>query len=284
MRKGTWLAAVVSVGLLSVTGAGVNNGWAGPPELAERGHLRVCADGNNLPFSNRAGEGFENRIAEMMAEELDLPVQYVWAPQIMGFVRNTLDLGVCDVIIGVTAGYELVQNTNAYYRSVYSLVVPEDSDLQATTLQDPALAERYIGVITETPPIVPLRRSGARLKTYALQVDTRAVSPVRDAVADVAEGITDGAVLWGPIAGYYASRQDPSLRVIPLTGETSNNVQLEFRITMGIRRGEPQWMDWINSFIDRRQEDINRVLVDYGVPLLDRRGRLINTESLTEGD
>jgi len=283
MRDGDWLGAVFAVALLFVAGAGAGSAWAGPPEIAERTHLRVCADGNNLPFSNRAGEGFENRIAEMMAEELKLPLQYTWAPQIMGFVRNTLDLGVCDVIVGVAAGYELVQNTNAYYRSVYALLVPEDSDLQTTTLQDPEFAGRRIGVITDTPPAVPLRRTGANLKSYALQVDTRVVSPVRNAVADVADGVTDGAVLWGPIAGYYASRQDPPLRVIPLTGD-AGTAQLNFRITMGVRRGEPRWMDWINDFIDRRQDDINQLLADYGVPLLDRRGQLITAENPDDGD
>lgn len=278
----SWRTAVAAMGLFCLTLAAAGSVWAGPPEIAERGQLRVCADGNNLPFSNRDGEGFENGIAEMMAEELGVPVSYVWAPQVMGFVRNTLDLGVCDVIIGVAAGYEQVQNTNAYYRSVYSLVVPEDSDLGATSLQDPALAGRRLGAITDTPPVVPLRRTGASLKTYALQVDTRVVSPVRDAVTDVADGVTEGAVLWGPIAGYYASRQDPPLRVIPLTGDTSD-AQLQFRITMGVRRAEPQWMDWINSFIERRQDAINAVLSDYGVPLLDRHGQLITADSPDDG-
>lgn len=283
MRHRGRLTAALVVAFSLLVGSGVKTAAAGPPELAERGQLRVCADGNNLPFSNRDGEGFENRIAEMMADELDVPVQYVWAPQIMGFVRNTLDLGVCDVMIGVAAGYEQVQNTNAYYRSVYALVVPQGSGLQPNSLEDPAFAGRRIGVITETPPVVLLRRSGASLKTYALQVDTRTVSPVRDAVADVAQGETDGAVLWGPIAGYYAARHDPPLQVIPLTGEP-RTAQLDFRITMGIRRGEPQWKDWINDFIDRRQDDINQVLRDYDVPLLDRRGQLITADSPAEGD
>lgn len=283
MHLSSWRTVVAATGLLCLIASAAGSAWAGPPEIAERGHLRVCADGNNLPFSNRDGEGFENRIAEMMAEELEVPVSYVWAPQVMGFVRNTLDLGVCDVIIGVAAGYELVQNTNAYYRSVYALVVPEDSDLDVTSLHDPALAGRRFGAITDTPPVVPLRRTGASLKTYALQVDTRVVSPIRDAVADVADGETEGAVLWGPIAGYYARSQDPPLRVIPLTGDTPG-AQLQFRITMGVRRSEPQWMDWINSFIERRQDAINAVLTEYGVPLLDRHGQLITVDSPDQGD
>ncbi len=274
--------AGIGAGLLIIALGLAGTAAAGPPELVARDHLRVCADGNNLPFSNRDGEGFENRIAEMMAEELGLPLKYVWAPQIMGFVRNTLDLGVCDVIIGVSAGYQFVQNTKAYYRSVYSLVVPADSDLDPAGLNDPQLAGRHLGVISETPPLVPLRRSGARVKPYPLMVDTRAISPMRDAVNDVVNGVTEGAVLWGPVAGYYASRQDPPLRVIPLAGDRTSG-RLDFRITMGVRRGEPQWMDWINDFIDRRQDDINQVLTEYGVPLLDRRGELLSTGAADRG-
>ncbi|MGY6566950.1 MAG: quinoprotein dehydrogenase-associated putative ABC transporter substrate-binding protein [Halomonadaceae bacterium] len=271
----TLQALAVALGLAAAVGAVAN-----PPERQEREALRVCADGNNLPFSNQAGEGFENRIAELMAEDLGVPLTYVWAPQVMGFVRNTLELRVCDVMIGVVAGYDFVQNTNAYYRSVYSLVVPEDSELEVTRLSDPALAGRRIGVVAETPPLVPLRRTGARIQGYPLMVDTRVRAPVRDAIADVAEGVTEGAVLWGPLAGYYAVRQDPPLRVVPLIDDDTD-ATLDYRITMGVRRGEPHWKDWINDFIERRQEEIDAILREYDVPLLDRRGRLLGTD---EGD
>ncbi|UYG03310.1 quinoprotein dehydrogenase-associated putative ABC transporter substrate-binding protein [Halomonas sp. LR3S48] len=262
-------AVTLALGLVAACAA-----VAEPPERQEREALRVCADGNNLPFSNQAGEGFENRIAELMAEDLGVPLTYVWAPQVMGFVRNTLELRVCDVMIGAVAGYGFVQNTNAYYRSVYSLVVPEDSELEAARLSDPTFAGRRIGVVAETPPLVPLRRSGARIQSYPLMVDTRVRAPVRDAVEDVVKGNTEGAVLWGPLAGYYAARQDPPLKVIPLVGDDSG-AQLDYRITMGIRHGEPHWKDWINDFIDRHQEEIEAILTDYHVPLLDRRGQLI---------
>ncbi|WP_254276819.1 quinoprotein dehydrogenase-associated putative ABC transporter substrate-binding protein [Halomonas sp. 3H] len=245
------------------------------PERQEREALRVCADGNNLPFSNEAGEGFENRIAELMAEDLGVPLVYVWSPQVMGFVRNTLELRVCDVMIGAVAGYEFVQNSNEVYRSVYSLVVPEDSDLRVESLTDPLLQGRRIGVVTETPPLVPLRRTGATLQGYPLMVDTRVRAPVRDAIEDVVSGRTEGAVLWGPLAGYYAARQEPPLRVIPLVDDDSG-AHLDYRITMGIRRGEPHWKDWINDFINRRQDEIHAILAEYGVPLLDRRGRLLS--------
>ncbi|MGJ7460236.1 quinoprotein dehydrogenase-associated putative ABC transporter substrate-binding protein [Halomonas sp. MA07-2] len=242
------------------------------PERLEREVLRVCADGNNLPFSNEAGEGFENRIAELMAEDLGVPLDYVWSPQVMGFVRNTLELRVCDVMIGAVAGYGFVQNTNEVYRSVYALVVPEDSELEASRLTDPALQGRRIGVVTETPPLVPLRRTGAIIQSYPLMVDTRVRAPVRDAIEDVVAGRTEAAVLWGPLAGYYAARATPPLRVIPLVDDDSG-ARLDYRISMGIRQGEPHWKDWINDFIDRRQDEIHAILAEYGVPLLDRRGQ-----------
>ncbi|GGY06157.1 amino acid ABC transporter substrate-binding protein [Litchfieldella qijiaojingensis] len=276
MRGNRWLCGIAA-GLLGLVVTG-GEPRADVPELEGRNELRVCADGNNLPFTNEQGEGFENRIAKLMADDLGLPLTYVWAPQVMGFVRNTLELRVCDVIIGVAAGYGFVQNTKDYYRSVYSLVVPVDFDLEVSSLDDAALEGRHIGVVSETPPLVALRRAGATIKGYALQTDTRVRTPARDAVQDVAAGVTDGAVVWGPIAGYYAARQDPPLKVIPLVDDTTD-ARLSYRITMGVRDGEPHWKDTINDFIDRRQDDINAILADYDVPLLDRHGQLIHPGS-----
>jgi len=264
----------VMAGLLACLAMIAGDARADLPELTQRDRLRVCADGNNLPFTNEAGEGFENRIAELLADDLGLALEYVWAPQVMGFVRNTLELRLCDVIIGVAAGYGFVQNTNDYYRSVYSLVVPADSGLDVASLDDEALEGRLIGVVSETPPLVPLRRTGARVTGYALQTDTRVRTPAREAIEDVAAGRTVGAVIWGPIAGYYAARQAPPLEVIPLVDDDTE-ARLDYRITMGVRQGEPYWKDTLNDFIDRRQDEINTILVDYDVPLLDRRGRLI---------
>nr|WP_298521930.1 quinoprotein dehydrogenase-associated putative ABC transporter substrate-binding protein [uncultured Halomonas sp.] len=251
------------------------------PERESREYLRVCADSNNLPYTNRRGEGFENRIAELIAEELDVPLRYVYAPQVMGFIRNTLDARLCDLVMGVAAGYGFVQNTIPYYRSVYALVVPETSRLDVASLDAPQLAGRRIGVVFETPPTVPLRRASARVRSYALQTDTRVRRPVKDAVKDVANGVTEGAVLWGPIAGHYAGRQQPPLKVIPLVDDTTE-APLSYRITMGVRHGESHWRDWLNDFIRRRQADINAILIDYDVPLLDEHGRLIDPETISE--
>ena len=278
MRKIGRLLTPLIVGTLGML-AGV--AVADLPERESREHLRVCADGNNLPFTNRQGEGFENRIAELIADELDVPLSYVYAPQIMGFIRTTLDARLCDLVMGVAAGYEFVQNTLPYYHSVYSLVVSEDSRLDVAGIDPEAFKGKRIGVIFETPPTVPLRRAGARLQSYALQTDTRVRTPVRDAVRDVARGITDGAVVWGPLAGYYAARQEPPLRVIPLVDDTSG-ARLSYPITMGIRHGESQWRDWLNDFIVRRQTDIDAILVDYHVPLLDEHGQLLRATATSE--
>lgn len=268
-------AGILSLTVLILVSWTSATALAGPPELMERGALRVCADGNNLPFTNRAGEGFENKIAEMMAEELGLPITYFWSPQIMGFVRNTLQLRVCDVIIGIASGYQFVQNTSPYYRSVYSIVLPHDSPIEANDLADPVLGGMTIGGVADTPPMVPLRRNDVRIKTYANHVDTRAMSPARDAIDHVAEGTLDAAVVWGPIAGYYAKRHDPPLKVVPLDARNAAHGRQDFRITMGIRRNEPLWMDWINDFIFRRQDEITELLIEHDVPLLDARGELI---------
>lgn len=282
MRVDWWRGGWVMVGLLACLAMIAGDARADLPELTQRDRLRVCADGNNLPFTNEAGEGFENRIAELLAEDLGLPLEYVWAPQVMGFVRNTLELRLCDLMVGVAAGYGFVQNTNDYYRSIYSLVVPADADLGVSSLDHEALKGRRIGVVSETPPLVPLRRVGAVVEGYALQTDTRARTPAREAIEDVAAGRTDGAVLWGPIAGFYAARQTPPLKVIPLVDDDTD-ARLDYRLTMGVRQGEPYWKDTLNDFIDRRQEEINAILVDYGVPLLDRHGQLIQPPAVSGG-
>ncbi|MDW7748229.1 quinoprotein dehydrogenase-associated putative ABC transporter substrate-binding protein [Halomonas sp.] len=269
-------------GLLACLAMFASDAGADLPEQTQRDRLRVCADGNNLPFTNEAGEGFENRIAELLADDLNLPLEYVWAPQVMGFVRNTLELRLCDVIIGVAAGYGFVQNTNDYYRSIYSLVMPADSDLDVSSLNDEDLRGRRIGVVSETPPLVPLRRAGARVEGYALQTDTRARTPAREAIEDVAAGRTEAAVLWGPIAGYYAARQAPPLEVVPLVDDDTD-ARLDYRITMGVRQGEPYWKDTLNDFIQRRQDEINAILGDYGVPLLDRHGELVDPLAASGG-
>ena len=146
------------------------------PEMASNDVLRVCADPANMPFSNRAGEGFENRIAEIVADEWKVPLRYFWQPQGPGFVRNTLQSGLCDLIIGYASGADIVQHSNPYYRSVYVLVAPKDSELAGIdSLADPRLADKRIGVTAATPPVDHLLAHGriGNVRTYPLLVDRR---------------------------------------------------------------------------------------------------------------
>ena len=279
MSRTNRLAAVAcAVGLT----CGAASALAQLGELVDQDTLRVCADPHNLPFSNQGGEGFENRIAELLAQELGVELAYTWYPQSMGFVRNTLGARVCDVVMGIVTTSELLQNTNPYYRSSYALVQRADADPKVSSLGDPQLADLRIGAVAQTPPIDLLAQRGLlkNLRPYHLMVDTRFASSGRQMVEDVAAGAIDVGVLWGPIAGYWAKRQSVPLEVTPVTGE-SVGARLDFRITMGLRRNEPEWKRVLNDFIAEHKAEIQAILLDYGVPLLDEQGRPIEAAAGT---
>lgn len=250
-------------------------------EVTEREAVRVCADGNLLPFSNEKLEGFENEIARLIGEDLKKPVTYTWWPQTIGFVRNTLRARQCDLVMGTASGEEQMQNTNPYYRTVYALVYRTNSGIRAETVGDPSLKDARIGVVERTPAVNLLRLYGiTRSEPYQLNTDTRVNNPARDAIEDVAAGKTDAAVIWGPIAGYFAAQQSEPLTVVPLIKEPAA-ARLQFNISMGIRADEPEWKHWLNDFIKRRQDDIDRILLRYHVPLIAPDGTL-KTAAATE--
>jgi quinoprotein dehydrogenase-associated probable ABC transporter substrate-binding protein len=264
------IVAAASVSLLAPPGRSQT------AETVDHSALRVCADPNNLPFSNEKGEGFENKIAELLAAELDVPVHYTWFPDSVGFIRNTLNARKCDLILGTVAGNELLQSTNPYYRSTYSLIYRKEAGLTSTSLDDPRLQTVSIGVVAGTPPATALAQKGllGRLRSYPLVVDTRFDSPARRLCHDVATGEVDVGIVWGPIAGYYAQKESPPLTVVPL-GAREGPLRLDFRITMGVRFQEPEWRHTINNLLRTKQKDINSILLSYGVPLLDEQGQLI---------
>jgi quinoprotein dehydrogenase-associated probable ABC transporter substrate-binding protein len=264
---------------LLVVAAGIAAGWIGATgarpaqaqtaEVQDRAALRVCADPSNLPFSNEAGEGFENKIAELLAKELGLPVEYTWFPQATGFIRATLRARRCDLVVGVPTGNEMLQNTNPYYRSAYALVLRTNPGPGITALDDPRLKSMRIGLVAGTPPASAIARQGlmGQVRPYHLMVDTRFDSPGKQMVADVAAGEIDVGVLWGPIAGYYARRHGDALRVVPLKSQPGQ--RMDFRISMGLRFNEPEWKHKLNELIQRNQAQIEAILAEYGVPLLD---------------
>ena len=272
-----WLVAV-AIGLtMPIAGQAVAQapGLGASGELVDPKTFRVCADPRNLPFSNEAGEGFENKLAELFARKLGEPASYTYLPQVIGFVRNTLNALRCDVIIGVAVGDDLVQTTNPYYRTTYALVFRPGSGLDdIESLEDPRLKGRHIGIVAGTPPATVLVQQGLMMlaRPYALTVDTRVEAPARTMAEDVAAGQIDAGVLWGPIAGYYAQRVNPHLVVAPLLKEQE---RMDFRIAMGVRRSDQDWKRRLNRLIAENQPDIDRILGEYGVPLLDEQGRLI---------
>jgi quinoprotein dehydrogenase-associated probable ABC transporter substrate-binding protein len=246
-------------------------------ELVDPKVLRVCADPRNMPFSHQRDDGFENKLAHFLADKLGKSLAYTWYPQAPGFVRNTLGGHRCDLIMGYPQGNDLVQSTNPYYRTTYALVFRPGNGLDGIDrLDDPRLKGKHIGIVAGTPPATVLTALGlmAEAKSYSLVVDTRVESSAQDMVRDIRAGNIDAGVLWGPIAGYYAGRDEPRLAVVPLLHEKTG-ARFIYRITMGVRSSDQEWKRVLNRLIQENQAEINKILLDYGVPLLDEENRLI---------
>jgi quinoprotein dehydrogenase-associated probable ABC transporter substrate-binding protein len=250
-------------------------------ELVDPKVLRVCADPRNLPFSNEKGEGFENKLAELFAEKLQKKLDYVYFPQATGFVKMTLGAHRCDVIMGFPQGDDLVQGTNPYYRTAYALLAKQGSGLDdVTTLEDERLKGKRIGIVAGTPPATNMAVAGLMMnaRPYQLMIDTRFDSSSGAMIKDLMSGEIDAGILWGPMAGYYAKQANPPLHVMPLVKETSGP-QLAFRIGMGVRPADQNWKRLLNRLIQENQPAINKILLDFGVPLLDENNRLMGMET-----
>ena len=240
-------------------------------ELVDPKVLRVCADPRNLPFSNEKGEGFENKLAELFAAKLQKKLDYMYFPQATGFVKMTLGAHRCDVIMGFPQGDDLAQGTNPYYRTAYALVAKQGSGLdEVATLEDERLKSKRIGIVAGTPPATNMAVAGLMMnaRPYQLMIDTRFDSSSAAMIKDLMSGEIDAGILWGPIAGYYAKQANPPLHVMPLVRETSGP-QLAFRIGMGVRPADQNWKRLLNRLIQENQPAINKILLDFGVPLLD---------------
>jgi len=253
-------------------------------ELVDPKVLRVCADPRNLPFSNQKGEGFENKLAELLAAKLQKKIDYMYFPQATGFVRMTLGAHRCDVIMGFPQGDDLVQGTNPYYRTAYALISKQGSGLEdVTVLEDARLKGKHIGIVAGTPPATNMAVNGLMMnaKPYPLMIDTRVDSSAEAMINDLNKGEIDAAVLWGPMAGFYARKANPPLHVTPLVNEKTGP-QLVYRIGMGVRRADQNWKRLLNKLIQENQPEINRILFDYGVPLLDENNQPISAEGATK--
>lgn len=261
----------------------VGSAFAQTSDLVDRTSLRVCADPANLPFSNKDKQGFENKIAELIAGQLDVPVRYTWFPQSIGFIRQTLDKKKCDIIIGYVSAHELVLNSNPYYRTSYVLIHRKGEFEGLKNLNDTRLKGKKIGVIAGTPPVTVLALNDLldNIKSYHRMVDRRYFSPAEQMIDEIAKGELDVGLLWGPIGGYFAKRASKPLTVIPLVNETKGG-RMSYRITLAMRRGEKVWKRQLNRIIRRKQDEINKILLSYGIPLLDESGAVIKMSAETE--
>jgi mxaJ protein len=245
--------------------------------------LRVCADPNNLPFSNERREGFENKIADVLAREMHRKVEYKWWAQRRGFIRNTLKAGECDVVLGVPASFELALTTSPYYRSSYVFVSRKDRHLDIRSFDDPDLRKLKIGVqligddSANTPPAHALtaRHIVENVVGYTVYGDYSKPNPPARIVEAVARGEVDVAVVWGPLAGYFAPRQKVSLEVVPVSPEIDLPfLPFVYDISMGVRRGDDALREELEQVIERRRAEIETILDDYGVPRVGREQQL----------
>ncbi|HKI04348.1 MAG TPA: substrate-binding domain-containing protein [Thermoanaerobaculia bacterium] len=246
-------------------------GHASPPER----ELRVCADPNNLPFTNRQLEGFENRLADLLARDLHATVRYTWWPQRRGFIRSTLKAGACDVVLGVPSSFEMALPTRPYYRSTYVFIYRKDRGIAVRSFDDPVLRKLRIGVQmigddgNNTPPAHALANRGmiGNVVGYTVYGDYSQPNPPARIVEAVAKGDVDVAVVWGPLAGYFAPRQKVPLEIVPVSPQIDMPfLPFVFDISMGVRRGDTKLQAELDGILERRRPEIDALLDRYGVP------------------
>ena len=248
--------------------------WCDEPR-ANEAQFRVCADPNNLPFSNHNQQGFENKIAELLARERGQSVAYTWWPQRRGFLRNTLQAGTCDVVMGVPAGYDPVLTTSPYYRSTYVFVYRKSAAYQIASFDDPSLHTLKIGVhligddYANSPPAHFLSTKGIveNVVGYSIYGDYAEDSPLGKIIAAVATREIDVAIVWGPIAGYFAKKQAEPMSVIPVPPDAAlSSLPFSYNIGVGVRRGNDALKMQLTELLHRKAPEISQILSDYGVP------------------
>lgn len=242
--------------------------------------FRVCADPENMPFSNQKQEGFENKIADLVAKELGTPTKYIWWGQRRGFIRNTmnatLEEGRCEVVIAVPQGYDLVRTTKPYYRSTYVFVYPRDKGPQIKSLDDPALKKLKIGVhlfgddYTNPPPVHELSKRGVVGNLVGFSTFYSSTNPPSAIVDAVASGKIDVAIVWGPAAGRFVKAQRVPLVMVPVPSG-KGDLPFEFDISMGVKPGNDALLATLERVIDAKREDITKILKEYNVPLIERK-------------
>jgi mxaJ protein len=252
--------------------------FAGLPAVADEAgnELRVCADPNNLPFSDDRNGGFENAIAQLFANETGQSVVYTWWAQRRGFIRSTLKAGSCDVVMGVPVGLDMVETTRPYYRSSYVFVSRSDRQLNIASMTDPRLRTLKIGVQLigddgfNTPPGHALAKQGIvdNVVGYTVYGDYRRPDPPAQILEAVAQGEIDIAAVWGPLAGYFARKSPVKLTVVPITDtERFSPLLFQFDIAIGVRKGDDKRKEELDRLVARNSVKIAQILDRYGVPV-----------------
>lgn len=248
------------------------------PRPATKRVLRVCSDPNNLPFSNERQQGFENRIANVLADELHAQVKYTWWPQRRGFIRNTLRANECDVVMGMPTAMELAATTRPYYRSTYVFVSRQDRGLAIESFDDEILKKLRIGVQiigddgANAPPAHALTNRGIvnNVRGYTVYGDYAEPNPPARIVDAVVEGEVDVAIVWGPLAGYFAKQTAVPLTITPVSPEIDLPfLPFVYDIALGVRREDVALRTELDAVLERRRSEIDRILAEYGVPRLD---------------
>jgi len=280
IRSSLMPASIWTVVLVLAATAALWLGQSAP--LGAQPVVRVCADPDNMPFSNDKGEGFENKLAELIADRLGETLEYRWFEENVGFLPNTVGEGACDLVMGYAQGTGLIDDTNPYYHTSYVLITRQDDpDLQAVdTLSDLRLRGKRIGLVARTPPASILAMHGlvANAKPFEADSEESSSEAASTMVDQIAAGTLDAGLLWGPVGGYYAQRADVPLRVVPLVNETAGPKTI-YAITLGVRPGEPTWKHRINKVLTDNQDEINAILRDYNVPILTPEGKRVAADT-----
>ena len=289
VQRSNRLNSQVAAALLVLTLAAIAWTVAAEEEAFEKPRaLRVCDDPNNLPFSNDKGEGFENKIAEILARKLDLPLEVFHYPERINIVRNTIRYKLpnesdyrCDLLTGVPSDWTAVAATKPYFRSTYVLVYAKGGPIDVGSVEqflklDQATLKRLkIGVYERTPAVDWMKKHDLldQAVPYRLLNADPSHYPGKIIDDDLAKGKVDAVIVWGPIGGYFAGRvRSPELVVLPLKPEPG--IRLDFSISMGMRQGENAWRAMIQKALDDSRDEINKILSEYNVPVVDDKGQI----------
>lgn len=262
---------------------------------AQSSVLKVCADAHNMPQSDDKGEGYENKIAAALARDLKRKIEYTYFPQRMGFVRNTLRAVdetthsyKCDLIVGVPKGYELTATTQPYMHSTYAMVVPERPDFrnfksaaEVLTLPKAKLQQLKIGIFAQTPAADWLLKNGLmdHAALYAAQSGDPNENPQSIVGNQLANGKIDAAIVWGPVAGFLVNEHTGGARWRVLPFKPDPGIRFDYEMSMGVRFGDKPWKDMLDQWIGSHQQEIDRILSSYHIPLLDEKGQILSARN-----